>query len=77
MQNPDTKVADRDRLAILDPHIDERGATVMMHEDRRAKAGAQRACGGEVVGMRMGVDDMPDPQLVRRRERRVAVSEIE
>ena len=67
------QVADREDVAVVEPHIRERRRTVAMHDDRYAGRPAEVVRRREMVGVRMRVDHVTDPQSVTSRVRVIAV----
>ncbi len=73
MQHPQPQLSHGQHLAVVEAHVHERRRARAMHHHRYGEPSRELPRPGEVVGMRVRVDQVPDPQAVPRRERDVAV----
>jgi hypothetical protein len=66
-------VADHEHVAVLQPQVRERRRAVAMHDHRNAELARELVRGGEVIRVRMRVDDVAKPQAATRQRALITV----
>jgi hypothetical protein len=74
IQHLQSQLPDRQHFAVVQTQIHERGRTRAVHHDRDTELSGELVCGGEVIGVGVGIDEIPDAQTVPRRQCEVGVN---
>ncbi len=77
VQRLQAQASHHQQLAVIEAQIDERRRAQAMHRDRNVESARKLLCGGEMVGVRVRVDDVVDAQSIPRRQGEIAVDETE
>ena len=67
------QIADREDIAVVEPHVRKRRRAVAMHDDRDARRLAKVMRRGEMIRVCVRVDDVADPQPITGGVRVIAV----
>ena len=73
MHHPDAQRSQRDRLSVAQAHVDEWRRARVVHHDRRIETPRELAIGGEMIRVRMRIDEVADAQSMLRGERQVTI----
>jgi hypothetical protein len=76
VEHPEVHVADQDLFAIADGEVIEYRAGGVVEQDRRPGQGGEVPVAGDVVGVRVRLDDPRDPEALAPREPNILVDPV-
>jgi hypothetical protein len=74
MQRLQAQAPNHQQITTLEAQVDERRRTRAVHDDRRVKLIRELPRRGEMIGMRVGIDEITEAQAMTRRQCVVAVN---